>query len=113
MPIEKYILRILEDTGLSKKEIWEMINVKKKELKGLISDKAAIFMLARELCIDMSDSIETSFTELTKFLDNDNASKTSRDSTDLRNEESTILEKIISKLKNRHSDNLIAHEFSA
>ena len=97
MPIEKYILRIIKDTGLSKKEIWDMINAKKEELKGLISDKTAIFMLARELCVDMSDSIETSFRKLPTFIDNDNAIKSSGDSIHLSNIKSTILKKIISK----------------
>ena len=53
MALEKYILRIIKATGLSKKEIWKMINYKKSELNGLISDKKAIFIIAKELCVDI------------------------------------------------------------
>ena len=30
MALEQYILRIIKDTGLSKNEIWEMTNARKK-----------------------------------------------------------------------------------
>ncbi len=53
MALEKYILRIIKATGLSKKEIWNMINYKKSELNGLASDKKALFTIAKELCVDI------------------------------------------------------------
>ena len=110
MAIDNYIRILIHDTGLSKSEILEMMNARKEDLKGLISDEAAIFMLGRELCVDMPDSSsnKTSFVELTKFVDGDNTIKFSGDSTDLRDEESTVIEKIIAKLKEKHLNNLIA-----
>ncbi len=53
MTLEKYIIRIIKATGLSKKEIWKMINYKKNELNYLISDKKALFIIAKELCVDI------------------------------------------------------------
>ncbi len=53
MALEKYIIRIIKATGLSRKEIWKMINYKKSELNGLISDKKALFIIAKELCVNI------------------------------------------------------------
>ena len=110
MAIDNYIRIIIKDTGLSKSEILDMMNARKEDLKELISEKAAIFMLGRELCVDMPDSgaSKTSFVKLTKFLDSPNTIKSSGESPNLRDEESTLVEKIIIKLKERYLNNLIA-----
>ncbi|TFF98638.1 MAG: DUF2240 family protein [Promethearchaeota archaeon] len=50
-----YIKKIIEETGLSKKEIQERVNKKKDELKGLISDKGALFVIAKELGVEIKD----------------------------------------------------------
>jgi len=91
--IDNLIRIIIKDTGLSKSEILDMMNARKEDVKGLVSDKAALFMLGRELCVDMSEtnSSKPSFTKLTKFLDSTDNIKSSRDSVDLREKESKIL----------------------
>jgi len=53
MALEKYILRIIKATGLSRKEIWKMVNDRRNEINNLISDKKALFIIAKELCIDI------------------------------------------------------------
>jgi len=55
MKTEKYIRRIIEETGLSKKDIEERVNEKKKELKGLISEEGALFIIARELGVEIKE----------------------------------------------------------
>ncbi len=53
MTLEKYIIKIIKDTGLSRKDIQKMINDKKQELQGLISEKNALLIILKELCIDI------------------------------------------------------------
>ncbi|TXT66503.1 MAG: putative replication protein A [Promethearchaeota archaeon] len=53
MKIDNYIKRIIEDTGLSKKEIQDLVDEKKEELKGLISEEGALFIIAKELGVDI------------------------------------------------------------
>ena len=48
MKTEAYINKIIEDTGLSKKEIQTLVEEKKEELKGLISDEGALFVIAKD-----------------------------------------------------------------
>ena len=55
MKTEAYINKIIEDTGLTRKEIQEMVRDKKIELKGLISEEGALFIIARELGVDVRD----------------------------------------------------------
>ena len=54
MKTEVYINKIIEDTGLSKKEIQSLVEEKKEELKGLISDEGALFVIAKELGVEVS-----------------------------------------------------------
>ncbi len=54
MKTEAYINKIIEDTGLSKKEIQSLVEEKKEELKGLISDEGALFVIAKELGVEVS-----------------------------------------------------------
>ncbi|MBY8987256.1 MAG: DUF2240 family protein [Candidatus Lokiarchaeota archaeon] len=54
MKPEVYIKKIREDTGLSKKEIQSLIEAKKEEIKGLISDEGALFVIAKELGVEVS-----------------------------------------------------------
>ncbi|MFX1574633.1 MAG: DUF2240 family protein [Promethearchaeota archaeon] len=55
MKTEVYINKIIEDTGLTRKEIQGMVKDKKVELKGLISEEGALFIIARELGVDVKD----------------------------------------------------------
>ncbi|MFW9950155.1 MAG: DUF2240 family protein [Candidatus Thorarchaeota archaeon] len=56
MKTEEYINKIIEETGLSKKEIEDLVEAKKGELKGLISEEGALFVIAKELGIDVSSA---------------------------------------------------------
>lgn len=49
---EAYILKIMEETGLTRKEIAEKVQEKREELQGLISDEGALFIIGKELGID-------------------------------------------------------------
>jgi len=55
MKIEIYINKIIENTGLTRKEIQDMVGDKKNELKGLISEEGALFIIARELGVDVKE----------------------------------------------------------
>ncbi|MHA1804300.1 MAG: DUF2240 family protein [Promethearchaeota archaeon] len=55
MKMQAYINKIIEKTGLSKKEIQERVEEKIKELKGLISDEGALFIIAKELGVDVKE----------------------------------------------------------
>ena len=52
---EAYINKIIEGTGLSRKDLQEMVEKKKEELKGLISEDGALFIIANELGVDVKD----------------------------------------------------------
>ena len=53
MTTEAYINKIMDETGLTPKEIQELVNEKKGELKGLISDEGALLIIAKELMVDV------------------------------------------------------------
>ncbi|MFX1337091.1 MAG: DUF2240 family protein [Promethearchaeota archaeon] len=55
MKTEAYINKIVEDTGLTRNEIKNMVEEKKNELKGLISEEGALFIIAKELGVDVKD----------------------------------------------------------
>ena len=55
MKTEAYVNKIIEGTGLTRKEIQDMVEEKKKELKGLISEEGALFVIARELGVDVKE----------------------------------------------------------
>lgn len=55
MKSDIYIRKIIENTGLSKKEIQDKVEEKKKELKGLISDEGALFIIAKEYGVDVKE----------------------------------------------------------
>jgi replication factor A1 len=55
MKTEIYITKIIENTGLTRKEIQDMVGDKKNELKGLISEEGALFIIARELGVDVKE----------------------------------------------------------
>ncbi|MFX0076159.1 MAG: DUF2240 family protein [Candidatus Hermodarchaeota archaeon] len=54
MKTEAYVKKIVEETGLSKSEIQTLVEEKKEELKGLISDEGALFVIAKELGVDVA-----------------------------------------------------------
>jgi len=54
MDNENYILIIIRDTGLSRKEIRKMIEEKKKERNDYSSDRSALLNLAKDLCVEFS-----------------------------------------------------------
>ena len=53
MTTEAYINKIMDETGLTPKEIQDLVNEKKSELKGLISDEGALLIIAKELMVDV------------------------------------------------------------
>lgn len=53
MNLEEYFLEIIKKTGLSRKEIHKMIDDKKFESKNPISDKMALLIIAKNLCVDI------------------------------------------------------------
>lgn len=77
MKNEEYINKIVEDTGLSKKDIENLVKEKKEELKGLISEEGALFVIAKELGVDVSNEsknilsdIELNISDLTVNMKN-------------------------------------------
>ncbi len=77
MKTEAYINKIIEDTGLSKKEIQTLVEEKKEELKGLISDEGALFVIAKELGVevtgenqDLLNEIELTVSDITLNMKN-------------------------------------------
>jgi replication factor A1 len=54
MKTEEYINKIIEETGLSKKDIEDLVKKQKEELRGLISDEGALFVIAKGLGVDVS-----------------------------------------------------------
>jgi len=64
MKTEAYINKIIEDTGLSKKEIQTLVEEKKEELKGLISDEGALFVIAKELGVEVSSENQELLNEI-------------------------------------------------
>jgi len=65
MKTEAYINKIIRDTGLSKKEIQTLVEEKKEELKGLISEEGALFVIAKELGVDVASEAQDYDVELT------------------------------------------------
>jgi len=77
MKTEAYINKIIEDTGLSKAEIQSLVEEKKEELKGLISDEGALFVIAKELGVEVSgenqellNEIELNISDITLNMKN-------------------------------------------
>ena len=77
MKSEAYINKIIESTGLTRKEIQELVENKKVELKGLISDEGALFIIARELGVDVKEEskdllndIEINIADITQNMKN-------------------------------------------
>ncbi|MFX1493292.1 MAG: DUF2240 family protein [Promethearchaeota archaeon] len=54
MKTDAYITKIIQDTGLTRSEIHNKVEEKKSELKGLISDEGALFLIAKEFGVDVS-----------------------------------------------------------
>ena len=77
MKTETYISKIIEETGLTKIEIQDMVEEKKNELKGLISEEGALFIIAKELGVDVKDQnkellkeIEINISDITPNMKN-------------------------------------------
>ncbi|MHA2038350.1 MAG: DUF2240 family protein [Promethearchaeota archaeon] len=77
MKTDVYINKIIENTGLTRKEIQDMVGDKKNELKGLISEEGALFIIARELGVDVKDEnkdllkdIEINISDITPNMKN-------------------------------------------
>ena len=64
MKSELYIKKILKNTGLTRKEIQDMVENKKVELKGLISEEGALFIIARELGVDVKEETKDLLNEI-------------------------------------------------
>ncbi len=77
MKTEEYIKKIVEETGIGRKEIQELIEEKKKELEGLISEEGALFIISKELGVNLNDEekdfindIEINISKLTQNMKN-------------------------------------------
>jgi len=53
MSAESYINKIMDETGLSRKDIQALVDEKKAELKGLITDDGALLLIAKELKVEL------------------------------------------------------------
>ena len=53
MKNEEIVLKIIKQTGLSRKEIYEMIEKKKKKFKSLKSDFLVLSQIVKDLCITL------------------------------------------------------------
>lgn len=72
--IEDYIKRIAIGARLSENKIQSLIEAKKKEIKGLISDEGALFVIAKELGVEVSresKEVMNEFLILNEFVIND------------------------------------------
>jgi replication factor A1 len=74
---EVYINKIIEETGLTRKEIQNLVEDKKNELKGLISDEGALFIISKELGVDFKgddkgilNDIEINIADITQNMKN-------------------------------------------
>ena len=74
---ESYITKIIEETGLNRKEIQDLVNEKKDELKGLISEEGALFIIAKELGVDVKienkelmGDLDINISDITKDMKN-------------------------------------------
>ena len=56
MNLEKYFTRIIKETGLSRKEVQNLVKDKKKELNGIVSEKNALLIILDR--IGLSDFID-------------------------------------------------------
>lgn len=77
MKTEAYINKIIVETGLTRKEIKNLVEEKKIELKGLISEEGALFIIAKELGVDIKDEskdllkdIEINISDITSNMKN-------------------------------------------
>jgi replication factor A1 len=77
MKTESYISKIIEETGLNRKEIQDRVKEKKEELKGLISEEGALFIIAKELGVDVKTNnkeimgdLEINISDVTKEMKN-------------------------------------------
>lgn len=61
---EAYIKKIIEITGLKEADIKKLVEEKREELKGLISEAGALFIIAKELGADIESNISEKFQEL-------------------------------------------------
>ena len=55
MKIESYINKIIEETGLSRKDIQERVEEKKKEIKGIIYEGGELLILEKELGVEVKE----------------------------------------------------------
>ncbi|KKL49789.1 hypothetical protein LCGC14_2312020 [marine sediment metagenome] len=51
--MENYIIEIVKQTGLSKTEIQEMVYERQSKSIKVISEKSALFLVAKELCVEL------------------------------------------------------------
>ncbi|MFX1380588.1 MAG: DUF2240 family protein [Promethearchaeota archaeon] len=68
MKTEVYVNKIIEDTGLTRKEIQNLVEDKKNELKGLISEEGALFIIAKELGVDIKGESKDLLKDIEIFI---------------------------------------------
>ncbi|MFO8017534.1 MAG: hypothetical protein R6U96_02765 [Promethearchaeia archaeon] len=60
--LDQYYYQILKHTNLTKLELDDLVKAKIRELKGLISEEGALFIIAKEFGIDLeTDSSESGY----------------------------------------------------
>lgn len=60
--LDQYYYQILKHTNLTKLELDDLVKAKIRELKGLISEEGALFIIAKEFGIDLeADSSESEY----------------------------------------------------
>ena len=64
MSTESYINKIMDETGLSRKDIQDLIDEKKTELKGLITDDGALLLIAKELKVEVKKENKDSINDI-------------------------------------------------
>lgn len=89
---EDYIKLIIQKTGLSKKDIQNRVEEKKADLKGLISDEGALFIVAKELGVDIqnqstseTNKIEINISDITSNMQNINIAGRIKDIFQIKN----------------------------
>ena len=55
MKTDAYLTKIVHDTGLTRNEIQKLVEDKKGEFEGLISDEGALFLVAKAFGVDVSN----------------------------------------------------------
>ncbi len=70
MQEEIYIKTIMKQTCLTREEIEKRVTKKKEELKDMVSEEGALFIIAKELNVEISGTVENITTKLNELAKN-------------------------------------------